>query len=81
MFIYFFTIQDVFSIPESPTYMDASTVEQCCQLEEVVGGSEVVFFFLILTLCAIINSSFWYDTINLGLDSPLYISRVSVYNF
>ena len=79
MFI-FFTVQDVFSIPESPTYMDASTEEQCRQLEEIVGGSEVFFLFLILTLYILIQI-LPSGLIQYTWDSPLYISRVSGYTF
>ncbi|XP_011405024.2 PREDICTED: xylulose kinase-like [Amphimedon queenslandica] len=35
-------LQSVFSIPQSPIWMDSSTTEQCKQLEQQCGGSLVV---------------------------------------
>ena len=33
----------MFSIPEATSHMDSSTEEQCCQLDEIVGGPTVIF--------------------------------------
>ena len=33
----------MFSIPEATSHMDSSTEEQCCQLDEIVGGPIVIF--------------------------------------
>jgi len=32
----------VFSIPQSPTWQDSSTSEQCGELEKLIGGAEVL---------------------------------------
>ena len=39
--VYLSSVQDVFSVPSSPIWMDASTTKQCRQLEEAVGGPMV----------------------------------------
>ena len=50
--------QDCFSIPDSPIWMDSSTTQQCRQLEQNMGGAQIVAdktgsraYEVILTLC------------------------------
>ena len=44
MIIYYYVLcfQNCFSIPDSPIWMDSSTTQQCRQLEQNMGGAQIV---------------------------------------
>ena len=41
-YLHVLCLQDCFSIPDSPIWMDSSTTQQCRQLEQNMGGAQIV---------------------------------------
>ena len=41
---------------------------------DLEGNKTNLLIWKPLTLCILMDFSYWFDTINFGLDSPLYIS-------